>query len=290
MSRKVEIDAVTGVETTGHEWDGLKELNNPLPRWWLWTLYATIVWAVGYWILMPAWPLVDGHTKGLLGYSSRASLEETIALSSAAQGGLRDRLLAASYEEIVSDADLLEFARAGGQSAFAVNCSQCHGAGAAGSLHYPNLNDDEWLWGGTYEDIAYTIRHGVRFTQNEATRLSEMPRFGVDGILNADQIGQVSEYVLSLTGRASDADAVAGGAVLFAENCAVCHGENGGGSQELGAPPLNNAIWLYGGDKAAIMESVYFARGGQMPAWGGLLDPLTIKQLTVFVHSLGGGE
>jgi len=290
MADKKEIDSFSGVETTGHEWDGLKELNNPLPRWWLWTFYITVIWAIGYWVLMPSWPLVSGYTKGLLGYSSRASVEESIAEATAAQGEMRDRLLAASLEEIVADPDLLEFARAGGQSAFAVNCSQCHGSGAAGAIGYPNLNDDEWLWGGTLADINYTIQHGIRFGQDDATRVNDMPRFGADGILDATQIDQVAEYVLSLTGNETDAAAAREGATLFAENCAVCHGEDGGGNTELGAPSLNNGIWLYGGDKTSVVETIYNARGGQMPAWAHRLDPATVKQLTVFVHSLGGGE
>jgi cytochrome c oxidase cbb3-type subunit 3 len=290
MAEKIEIDPVTGIETTGHEWDGLKELNNPLPRWWLWTFYITIIWAVGYWILMPAWPLVDGNTRGVLAYSSRERVTERIAEAYAAQGDIRAQLLAASLEEIVADPDLREFALAGGQSAFAVNCSQCHGAGAAGSLGYPNLNDDEWIWGGALADINFTVQHGIRFEHDEATRVSEMPRFGADGILSPEDIDRVAEYVLSLSGNATDLAAAADGATLFAENCAVCHGEDGAGNRELGAPPLNNGIWLYGGDKESVVQSISLSRAGQMPAWSGRLDPVTIKQLTVFVHSLGGGE
>jgi cytochrome c oxidase cbb3-type subunit 3 len=290
MATEREVDAVSGVETTGHQWDGLKELNNPLPRWWLWTFYITIVWAFGYWVLMPAWPLIHGNTGGMLGYSSRAQVEERIAEATAAQGGIREKLLVASLEEIVADPDLREFALAGGQSLFAVNCSQCHGSGAAGSLGYPNLNDDEWIWGGTLADINYTVQHGVRSPDDETTRVSEMPRFGVDGLLDDQQIDQVAEYVLSLSGGSTDTAAAAAGATLFAENCAACHGENGAGNRELGAPALNNRIWLYGGDKAAVVQSIYFARAGQMPAWGNRLDAAALKQLTIFVHSLGGGE
>lgn len=290
MAEKREIDPISGIETTGHEWDGLKELNNPLPRWWLWTFYITIVWAIGYWILMPAWPLVDSYTKGVLAYSSRERVAAGIAEAYEAQGEIRERMLSASLEEIVADPDLREFALAGGQSAFAVNCSQCHGAGAAGSMGYPNLNDDEWIWGGTLADINFTLQHGARFEQDEATRISEMPRFGVDGILSAEDVDRVAEFVLSLAGNATDQMAASEGMAIYAENCAVCHGDNGAGNPELGAPPLNNAIWLFGGDKESIVQSIYFARGGQMPAWSDRLDPVTIKQLTVFVHSLGGGE
>ena len=290
MAKEREIDPISGVETTGHEWDGLKELNNPLPRWWLWTLYATIVWAIGYWILMPAWPLIDGSTRGLLGYSSRERVAESLAAAADAQGDLRATFVAASLEDIVNDPDLREFALAGGQSAFSVNCSQCHGSGAAGGVGYPNLNDDEWIWGGTLADINYTIQHGARSQDDEVTRISEMPKFGTDGILDPQQIDQVAEYVLQLSGAESDPAAATAGAVLFADNCAACHGASGEGNREFGAPALNNQIWLYGGDKASIVASITGARAGHMPAWGGRLDPVALKQLTVYVHSLGGGE
>lgn len=290
MAKEREIDPVSGVETTGHEWDGLKELNNPLPRWWLWTFYVTIVWAIGYWILMPAWPLIDGNTRGLLGFSSRERVAESLAAAADAQGDLRTRFMAASLEEIVADPDLREFALAGGQSVFSVNCSQCHGSGAAGAVGYPNLNDDEWIWGGTLADINFTIQHGARSQDDEVTRISEMPRFGADGILDPQQIDQVAEHVLQLSGGVFDPAAAEAGTALFADNCAACHGASGEGNRELGAPALDNQIWLYGGDKASIVESITTARAGHMPAWGARLDPVALKQLTVFVHSLGGGE
>jgi cytochrome c oxidase cbb3-type subunit 3 len=290
MAKEREIDPVSGVETTGHEWDGLKELNNPLPRWWLWTFYVTIVWAIGYWILMPAWPLIDGNTRGLLGFSSRERVAESLAAAADAQGDLRTRFMAASLEEIVADPDLREFALAGGQSVFSVNCSQCHGSGAAGAVGYPNLNDDEWIWGGTLADINFTIQHGARSQDDEVTRISEMPRFGADGILDPQQIDQVAEHVLQLSGGVFDPAAAEAGTALFADNCAACHGASGEGNRELGAPALDNQIWLYGGDKASIVESITAARAGHMPAWGARLDPVALKQLTVFVHSLGGGE
>ena len=290
MAREREIDPISGVETTGHEWDGLKELNNPLPRWWLWTFYVTVIWAIGYWILMPAWPLIDGNTKGLLGYSSRERVAESLIAAADAQGDIRARFMGASLEEIVADPDLREFALAGGQSVFSVNCSQCHGSGAAGGVGYPNLNDDEWLWGGALADINFTIQHGARSPDDDVTRISEMPRFGTDGILDPQQIDQVAEYVLQLSGSEFDPAAAETGAVLFADNCAACHGAAGEGNREFGAPALNNQIWLYGGDKASIVASITAARAGHMPAWGERLDPVALKQLTVFVHSLGGGE
>lgn len=290
MAKEREIDPISGVETTGHEWDGLKELNNPLPRWWLWTFYVTVVWAIGYWILMPAWPLIDGNTRGLLGFSSRERVAASLLAAADAQGDIRTRFMAASLEDIVEDPDLREFALAGGQSVFSVNCSQCHGSGAAGSAGYPNLNDDEWIWGGTLADINFTIQHGARSQDDEVTRISEMPRFGTDGILEPQQIDQVAEYVMQLSGGEFDPATAEAGAAVFADNCAACHGASGEGNREFGAPALNNQIWLYGGDKASIVQSIVGARAGHMPAWGARLDPVALKQLTVFVHSLGGGE
>jgi len=284
-----ETDEITGTETTGHEWDGIKELNTPLPRWWLWTFYATVVWAVGYWIAMPAWPLVSSYTKGVLGYSNRAVVAERLADARAAQSQYLERIQAASLEEINSDTDLLNFAIAGGRSAFAVNCSQCHGLGAAGGRGYANLNDDAWLWGGTLEDIAQTVRFGIR-SNHEETRLGDMPGFLRDGILDRAQVADAAAYVLSLSGGAEDQAAVARGAEVFAENCTACHQEGGVGNPEVGAPNLSDEIWLYGGDKETVLTTIANGRAGVMPAWTGRLDDATIKQLAVYVHSLGGGQ
>lgn len=283
-------DNVTGTETTGHEWDGIRELDTPLPRWWLWTFYVTIVWAIGYWIVMPAWPTFTGYTKGLLGHSERSRIKNDLANAKAAQGGMLERIANASLDEIRTTPDLLEFALAGGRSAFAVNCSQCHGTGAAGFKGYPNLNDDDWLWGGSLNDIHYSITHGVRSTLDGETRVSEMLRFQVDGLLSASQVADTAEHVLALSGRSTDAGAAARGRAIFAETCVACHGEAGKGNRELGAPDLTDAIWLYGGDKKAIVESIAGGRKGVMPAWSGILDATVIKQLAVYVHSLGGGQ
>jgi cytochrome c oxidase cbb3-type subunit III len=288
VAHRKEVDPVSGTETTGHTWDGIRELNNPLPRWWLWTFYACCLWALGYWVAMPAWPLVRDHTAGLLGYSSRGQLAASMAAARTAQRGYLDRIEAASLEEIVADGELLEFALAGGGSAFAVNCSQCHGLGAAGSPGFPNLNDDDWLWGGSLDAISQTIRYGVR-SEHAETRFNMMPAFGADQILDRTQIGDVAEYVLSLSGTASDAAAAGRGQATFAEQCAACHMGDGTGSQELGAPDLSDAIWLYGG-KAEVVATITGGRAGMMPAWNGRLDEATIKQLSVYVHSLGGGQ
>jgi cytochrome c oxidase cbb3-type subunit 3 len=284
-----DIDAVTGVATTGHEWDGVKELNKPLPRWWLITFYATVVWAVGYWIAYPAFPTLVGYTKGQLGYSQRVTVTDEVTTARAAQATFRDRIATSSLEAIAQQEDLLRFAMAAGASAFQSNCAPCHGRGAQGSVGYPNLNDDDWLWGGTLEDIFKTISNGVRSDATD-TRASQMPRYGLDKLFDEAQINDAAEFVLSLTGKSTDAAAVARGQKIFVEQCAACHGDDAKGKQELGAPNLADAIWLYGGGKQVVMESIRTGRGGVMPAWAGRLDEVTLKSLAVYVHSLGGGK
>src|SRR5262245_23301660 len=288
MSKR-EIDEVTGVETTGHEWDGVKELNKPLPRWWLLTFYATIVWAVGYMVAYPAWPTLAGYTKGVLGYSQRATVADEVKAAQAAQATYRERLARAPLDEIRRDADLQRFAMAGGAASFQANCAPCHGRGAQGFAGYPNLNDDDWLWGGKIEEIRKTIQFGVR-ADHKDTRTSQMPRYGADKLLDAKQIDDAAEYVLSLSSQPGDSAAAARGKAIFNEQCAACHGADGKGKADLGAPNLTDALWLYGGTKDAIVESIRTGRGGMMPQWVNRLDPVTIKALAVYVHSLGGGQ
>lgn len=287
--RKGEIDEVTGVETTGHEWDGIRELTKPLPKWWLLTFYATIVWAVGYWVVYPAWPTINGYTRGVFGYSQRQTLADEVSAARAAQASFRDRLAATPLEGIKNDADLLRFAMAEGAAAYQANCAACHGRGAQGFSGYPNLNDDDWLWGGNIRDIHKTISFGVR-SEAKDTRASQMPRFGLDKLLTDAEINDAAEYVLSLSDRATDSAAVGKGQKLYADQCASCHGAEGRGMQEQGAPSLRDGIWLYGGAKQQVAESIRTGRGGMMPAWSGRLDPVTIKSLAVYVHSLGGGQ
>ena len=290
MADERHVDEFTGTETTGHEWDGIRELNTPLPRWWLWTFYATVAWAVLYMIAYPAVPLIRSATSGLLGYSSRQSVEADIAAAAEMQAGNLQRIAELPLEEIRADADLQRFAAAGGRSAFLVNCSQCHGSGAAGAPGYPNLNDDEWIWGGSLEAIHATIRNGIRFEADDDTRFSEMPAFGADELLSAEEIAQVAEHVLNLAGLEHDAALAAEGATIYADNCEACHGTDGAGDPEQGAPALNDAIWLYEGSKQFVTAQISRPRHGVMPAWGQRLDPVTIKQLAIYVHGLGGGE
>lgn len=282
-----EKDHLSGVETTGHEWDGLKELNNPAPRWWLWVFIVTVIWSIGYWVVYPAWPTLSGHTTGKWGWTQHKQLAESQDEIRARQAAYMERFEKASFAEIESTPDLKEFAVAGGAVAFKTNCAACHGTGAAGGKGYPNLNDDDWLWGGTVDDIYQTLQAGIRSTHPD-TRTSQMPAFGKDGVLDREQIAQVSDYVLALSkGEANDTLA---GHAIFAENCASCHGEAGEGGRDFGAPKLNDAIWLYGGDREAVIATVTNARAGMMPHWQGRLPEQTIRLLAVYVHSLGGGE
>jgi len=289
MSDK-QIDEFSGVSTTGHEWDGIKELDNPMPRWWVIVYYATIVWAAVYVIAYPAWPLVRTATTGLLGYSSRGDVKAELDAAKAAKADYIAAIGAKSVKEILADEKLRTFAAAAGAAAFRVNCVQCHGSGAQGSPGYPNLNDDDWLWGGSAEQIQQTISHGIRYAEDPNTRVSEMPAFA--SILQPKQITQVASFVASLSNKAENASAedIAAGKEVFAQNCASCHGDNAKGNREVGAPNLTDAIWLYGSTPAAIAAQVRAPRHGVMPAWGVRLGDTTVKELTVYVHSLGGGE
>jgi len=279
----------TETDTTGHEWDGITELNKPLPKWWLYVFYATIVWAVGYWLLMPAWPLVSSYTTGWLGYSQRESVAEELDQAKAAKSGFRQQIAGSDLAAINADPELLSFALAGGEAAFGDNCAPCHGRGAQGAFGYPNLRDDSWLWGGSLDAIHQTIEHGIR-ADDPKTRISQMPAFGRMGLLNATQVNDVAEYVLSLSGRADDEAAARQGTKIFADNCSPCHSKDGKGNQTLGAPDLTDELWLYGGEKTTIAETIINSRNGVMPAWAGRLDPETIKELAIYVHSLGGGQ
>lgn len=282
------IDEATGVSTTGHEWDGIKELNNPLPRWWVWTFYMTIIWAIAYTVAYPAWPLVSSATAGLLGYSSRTDVKNELAAAEAAKSDYVTAISAKSVEEILADERLRTFAAAAGAAKFKVNCVQCHGSGAEGSKGFPNLNDDDWLWGGKISDIQLTIAHGARFGGDGDTRVSEMPVF--KDMLEPAQISEVSSYTASLSGLDADPAKAAAGLPIFAQNCAVCHGDDGKGNRELGAPNLTDAITLYVHSEADIESQVRSPKHGAMPAWNARLGDVSVKELAVYVHSLGGGE
>jgi cytochrome c oxidase cbb3-type subunit 3 len=288
MTRR-EVDEHTGTETTGHEWDGIKELNTPLPLWWVWVFYATVLFAVGYWVLMPAWPGLTDYSKGVLGHSDRVNVAEDLKALEQSRGVHWQKLSGVSLKDVEHDPDLLEFAMVAGKAAFGDNCAGCHGAGGQGARGYPNLNDDVWIWGGSLDEIHKTISAGVRSTSPD-TRVSQMPAFGREGILTSAQISDATEHVLTLSNRSSDKEASLRGETVFKEQCAACHGDRGKGNRELGAPDLTDQDWLYGGDRHAIYQSIWNARGGVMPTWQGRLDDETIRALSVYVHSLGGGE
>ena len=287
---KKRIDEATGTPTVGHEWDGIEELDTPMPRWWLYTLYATIVFALGYTVLYPAWPMIDRATAGLLGWSSRQALQEELAREGDRKAPIRAALAQIPIERLPEDSKLLRAAEEGGRSAFKVYCVQCHGSGAAGFKGYPNLNDDDWLWGGDLKAIHTTLDHGIRQPGNDKTRMSIMPAFGRDGILTPAQIEDVVSYVRTISGQEKPGASARRGGQLFAANCAVCHNGDGKGNRTLGAPNLTDRIWLYGGDRDSIGATVTNSRYGVMPAWGPRLDPVTVKMLAAYVHSLGGGE
>jgi cytochrome c oxidase cbb3-type subunit 3 len=274
--------------TTGHEWDGIREYDKPMPRWWLITFIITVIWGLGYTIIYPAWPLINGATPGLLGYSSRQDVAEKIEAVNSENATIEAKLLATPMEEIINDPDLVRFAKAGGGAVFRTYCSQCHGTGAQGAKGYPNLQDDDWLWGGDLAAIETTLRHGIRYDGDEDTRYSQMPAFGE--ILEDADIEKLAEYVLSVSGQEHDGAMAAEGAELFADNCAACHGDNAMGDREQGAPNLTDALWLFGGDKDTIIETIANSRFGVMPAWQGRITDAQIKQVAFYVHQLGGGE
>lgn len=278
--------------TTGHEWDGIREFDNPMPRWWLWTFYACIVWGIGYTIAYPAWPLLTEATRGVIGHDTRADVEGELAEWDAKNAAIKEQLIATDLTAIGEDPQLVSFAENAGAAVFRTNCAQCHGAGAAGvqSLGYANLLDDDWLWGGDMEAIYLTVSHGIRNTTDPEARYSEMPKFGADGLLDKRQVGDVVEYVLQLSGQQHEAGRARAGAVVYADNCMACHGENGEGDREQGAPKLTDAVWLYGGSREDITHSVNFARFGVMPNWNTRLSEDELRAVSWYVHGLGGGE
>lgn len=289
MPTKIEKEQFQGKPTTGHAWDDIREFDLPLPKWWVYVFYACIAWAAVYFILYPSVPWFSGYFKGVLNWDSRSEVAMKIDEAKRAQSRYLDRVRALAAGDIRKEPDLLSFALAGGKAAFADNCVPCHGAGGAGRVGFPSLADDVWIWGGKVADIEQTIRFGIR-SGHEKARAGIMPNFGSDGVLKAAQIDDAAEHVLSFTGRSQDKTAAERGAKVFAENCIACHGEKGAGNLELGAPPLNTRIFLYGADKAAIVKQVTKPQHGVMPAWTGRLDDETIKMLALYVHSLGGGK
>jgi cytochrome c oxidase cbb3-type subunit 3 len=290
MPTKVEKDLVSGQDTTGHEWDGIKELDTPSPKWWLYTFYACIIWAIGMFVLYPSIPYGRGYFHGLLGYSTRAAVDADVAKLVAQRKGSMDKIAALSFDQIKADPALQEVALTNGRITFAENCQPCHGAGGGGNPGYPALAAGAWLWGGTLDNIQQTVTHGIRSADADA-RQSAMPRFGADGMLKPAEIEAVANYVwATFYGHPTAGQDVSAGAKIFADNCAACHGENGQGNRDVGAPKLASHIHLYGSTRETILNQVTLPHQGVMPSWGARLDPATIKSVTLYVHSLGGGE
>jgi cytochrome c oxidase cbb3-type subunit 3 len=277
------------VETTGHVWDeNLEEYNNPLPRWWLWVFYLTIIWGIGYTIAYPAWPLIHGATPGLLGFSTRAQVAEEIKEVEVANAPIESKLASVPLTEISADPELNQFAENAGKAVFNTWCMQCHGVEGQGAVGYPTLSDDDWLWGGDIEAIYATVTHGIRNETDPEARFSQMPAFGE--ILSPEEIVQVVNYVRKISNQENDAALATAGEQVFLDNCAACHGDDGKGMRDLGAPNLTDAIWLYGGDEATLIETVTNARFGVMPNWNTRLSEADIRAVTTYVHGLGGGE
>jgi cytochrome c oxidase cbb3-type subunit 3 len=287
---KIEKDAVSGQETTGHEWDGVKELNAPVPKWWLYVFYASIAWAFGMFVLYPSIPYGTGYFHGTLGYSQRQNVDADVAKITAQRQSSMDRIATLSFADIRNDPALQEVALTRGRIVFAENCQPCHGAGGGGRPGYPALAAGAWIWGGTLEQIQQTVTHGIRSGDPDA-RQSAMPRFGADGMLKSPEIAQVADFVWSkFYGHPTAGQDVSAGEKLFADNCVACHGPAGLGNREVGAPPLASHVHLYGNSRDTIAAQVYVPRQGVMPNWAPRLDPATIKAVTLYVHALGGGE
>lgn len=289
MPTKIEKDSVTGHLTTGHDWDGLQELNRPLPKWWLYVLWATVVFAVVWCVLYPSVPGITGYFHGVLGYSQRTSVDQAVAEVAAQRAGSMQRIKALSFAEIRKDPQLLAVAETAGRITFANNCQPCHGGGGGGNPGYPALAAGNWLWGGSLDAIQLTVTHGIRSSDPD-TRQSQMLRFGVDSILKPAEIQQVADYVMTLFGTPVAGADIAPGKKLFADNCAACHGDAGQGNRDMGAPRLASRIHLHGDDRAAVVAQITNPKMGVMPNWNARLDEATIKSVVLYVHALGGGE
>ena len=271
--------------TTGHSWDEISEYNIPAPRWWLIVWFICIIWAFIYWFFYPTWPTISGNSKGSLQWSKFSQLKEVQQKIDEKKQQYLQQINSSSFQEIEQNQQLMQFVLNAGKSAFYENCSACHGSGHQGGYGYPNLNDDDWLWGGKVEDIYQTLLYGIR-SGHEKARANQMPSFGLDGVLKSNEIKDVASFVRSLSGLEKTNE---NGAKIFANNCIACHGSDGKGNQQLGAPNLTDKIWLYSSDASEVYKTIYYSRAGVMPFWQGRLDDNTIKILALYIHSLGGG-
>ena len=271
--------------TTGHSWDEISEYNIPTPRWWLIVWFICIIWAFIYWFFYPTWPTLSGNSKGSLQWSKFSQLQDAQQKVDAKKQKYLQQIQSSSFAEIKQNQQLMQFVLTAGKSAFYENCSACHGKGHQGGYGYPNLNDDDWLWGGKVEDIYQTLIYGIR-SGHEKARANQMSSFGLDGVLKSSEIKEVASFVRSLSGLEKTNE---NGAKIFANNCVACHGSEGKGNQQLGAPNLTDKIWLYSSEPSEVYKTIYYSRAGVMPFWQGRLDDNTIKILALYIHSLGGG-
>ncbi len=252
-----ERDPHTGYMTTGHEWNGIKELNTPVPRPVYFFLIVTALFSVVYWVLMPAWPLGVTYTKGLLGIDQRTTVSESLAQAARERAAWSKRIEAESFKDIQADPRLMENVRQTGRTLFGDNCAPCHGSAAQGGKGFPNLTTASWLWGGDPESIAETIRVGIN-SAHPQSRTSQMMAFGRDQMLKKGEVDDVVAYVRSLSDPAVAKDVPAAkieaGKAVFAANCVTCHGDNAKGNADLGAPDLTDRFWIYGGDAESIND------------------------------------
>ena len=285
-----EIDPVSGHVTTGHEWNGIKELDTPVPRGVLIFLIVTHLFAVIWWFVMPTWPLGTTYTKGLLGTDQRKIVEEKLVQAEAARAPWVNAIEKSSFDEILANPQLMQVVMKTGHQLFGDNCAACHGRDGRGGDNYPDLTDHDWIWGGGPERIAETLRVGVNSLHAES-RAAQMPSFGRDKMLDQTQVGNVATYVYSLSNPlASTPQTIArieAGRQVFLTNCAACHGEDAKGNQDLGAPNLSDRFWIYGGDFEKIITTIHGGRQGHMPTWDERLSPAEIKILALYVYSLG---
>jgi cytochrome c oxidase cbb3-type subunit 3 len=284
-----ERDPLTGHETTGHEWDGITELNTRVPRAIWWFIGITHVWALLIWILMPTWPLINTYTKGVLGIDQQERVEEKVRALRLARADWVDAIEQQSFDDIRADPKLMDIVSKTGPVLFADNCSGCHGEKAQGGPGFPTLTDLDWLWGGEDDTIMETLRVGINAPHPE-TRVSQMMAFGRDGILTREEVRTVVDYIMSLSGS-SDVDPVrlAEGAGIFADNCAACHGEDATGLREMGAPDLTDDVWLYGGDADILFHTVHDGRQGWMPSWEDRMSLADRKIMTLYLQQLAEG-
>ena len=285
-----ERDPFSGRETTGHEWNGIKELDTPVPRGVLMFLIVTHIWAIAWWFLVPAWPLGTTYTPGLLGVDQRTTVQTRVVEGRRDRAGWATRLETEPYDAILADEDLMQTVRQTGRQLFGDNCAACHGQDGKGRANFPDLTDNDWLWGGSPELIEQTMRVGVN-TQHPDSRIGQMPAFGRDEMLDREQVRSVAAYVYSLShpdySTPENVDRIAAGREVFVATCAACHKENAQGNPEVGAPNLTDGHWLYGGDLDTIIASVHRGRQGHMPSWDERLTDGDIRTLALYVHDLG---